>query len=163
MTWLRESEWARGRPIGLVGTSRGAEQALLVASILEGTSLLAAVSVHASTSLVWGSWDPSRVARGSPRSLTVSAWTYDGKPLRAGMPIAIERYAGPIFMSHGTKDMIWPSRYTEESPSDSPAEPESQEQRRRPLGRREDFGSGLRIQTSDSDWVQIQSGRQVIV
>jgi len=112
--WLRESASVRGRPLALVGASRGAEQALLIASILRDTSLVAAVAVHAATSVVWGSWDPTKFATVMEHGQTVAAWTHHGQPLPDAMPIAIESYAGPVFMSHGTKDTVWPSRYTEE-------------------------------------------------
>jgi hypothetical protein len=43
---------------------------------------------------------------------SLAAWTWRGSPLPGGAPIAIERFDGPIFLSVGDKDEIWPFEMT---------------------------------------------------
>ncbi|AMB47629.1 thioesterase [Methylobacterium sp. AMS5] len=103
--------------VGLYGVSRGAEHALLVTSLMvrDGVAGLPdAVAVHAAPDVIcgafiaasyrdsgdpgWRSWDPAE-----------RAWTWRGSSdaLLPTMPIEIERYAGPLFLSHGTLDAMW--------------------------------------------------------
>ena len=103
--------------VGLYGVSRGAEHALLVASLMarEGMEGLPdAVAVHSAPDVVcgafvgatwrdrgdpgWQSWDPGQ-----------RAWTWGGSSdgLLPSMPIEIERYPGPLYLSHGEQDSVW--------------------------------------------------------
>ena len=103
--------------VGLYGVSRGAEHALLLASLMarDGlTGLPDAVAVHAAPDVVcgafigatwrdkgdpgWQSWDVSR-----------RAWTWRGtsEGLLPTTPIEIERYPGPLYLSHGELDSVW--------------------------------------------------------
>lgn len=101
----------------IYGLSRGAEHALLLASLTASDpehQAPDAVAVHAPPDVVcgafdarewrdsgdpgWQSWDPAR-----------RAWTWKGKDdgLLPTQPIAIERYPGPLFISVGDQDQTW--------------------------------------------------------
>ena len=108
--------------VGLYGVSRGGEHALLVAALLarDGLSGLPdAVAAHAPPDVIcgafdgrcwrdsgdpgWQAWDPGK-----------RAWSWQGTNdgLLPTMPIEIERYAGPLFLSHGTADRVWSAEMT---------------------------------------------------
>lgn len=106
------AEW-----VGLYGVSRGAEHALLLGSLMARDaikSLPDAIAVHSSPDVVCGAFD-ARGYRdaGDPGwqawDVSKRAWTWKGshQGLLPTMPIEIERYPGPLFMSHGTKDQMW--------------------------------------------------------
>lgn len=44
---------------------------------------------------------------------TKSAWLFNGVPISTGMPIAIEKYDGPIMITVGAKDTVWPFEQTQ--------------------------------------------------
>ena len=109
--------------VGLYGVSRGAEHALLVASLMARDAvpgLPDAVAVHAAPDVVcgafigaawrdsgdpgWQSWDPAR-----------RAWTWRGASdgLLPTMPIEIEHYRNPLYLSHGSRDETWSASMTE--------------------------------------------------
>jgi len=72
VTWLQaRPEIDRGR-IAVIGRSRGSELALLAASV---SSEIKAVIAMSPSGIVWGGISRSSEVR------TVSAWTYEGKPL----------------------------------------------------------------------------------
>ena len=54
--------------------------------------------------LGWQAWDTAR-----------RAWTWRGRSddLLPTTPIEVERYHGPIFLSHGTHDRVWSHKMTE--------------------------------------------------
>lgn len=104
--WLKLSPYVGGQKIGLLGVSRGAEQALFLAS--RDTGRFAAVAVHAPHATIVGSYD--RRTDGpvlDPRGRALPAWIDHGKATRPGDPIRIERFRGPVFMAHGTRDTLW--------------------------------------------------------
>ncbi|MBI5264780.1 MAG: prolyl oligopeptidase family serine peptidase [Bradyrhizobium sp.] len=106
-----------GEKIGLYGVSRGAEHALLLVSLMARDAVAGlpdAVAVHSAPDVIcgafnakawrdagdpgWQPWDPAKRAwiwRGSSDGLLPTA------------PIEIERYNGPLFLSHGTRDTTW--------------------------------------------------------
>lgn len=109
--------------VGLYGVSRGAEHALLVTALMvrDGVpGLPDAVAAHAAPDVIcgafsgasyrdsgdpgWRSWDPAE-----------RAWTWRGASdaLLPTMPIEIERYAGPLFLSHGMRDTMWSAAMTQ--------------------------------------------------
>ncbi|WP_119166924.1 alpha/beta hydrolase family protein [Algihabitans albus] len=111
-----------GAGLGLYGVSRGAEHALLVTSLMARDDLEGrpdAVAVHAPADVVcgafraatwrdrgdpgWQVWDPADIA-----------WTWRGssEALRPTTPIEIERYTGPVFLSHGSADKMWSCEMT---------------------------------------------------
>lgn len=112
--------WLGGRPgvdpakVAVVGTSRGAEAALLIGATYP--SLVHRVAALSPSSVVNGGL-PATGGR-------VASWTLDGKPVPYvrygdfGNPdpldaqdavIRVERIAGPIFLAAGGSDALWPS------------------------------------------------------
>src|SRR5258708_7339805 len=75
---LRAVEWSQARPeidrgrIAIIGRSRGSELALLAASV---SAEIKAVIAMSPSNVVWGGISKS------PEVRSVSAWTYEGKPL----------------------------------------------------------------------------------
>jgi dipeptidyl aminopeptidase/acylaminoacyl peptidase len=103
--------------VGFYGISRGAEHALLLTSLMirdAASGVPDAVAVHSPPDVIcgafdarrwrdagdpgWQSWDPGQ-----------RAWSWRGSSdkLLPTMPIEIERFAGPLFLSHGTADRVW--------------------------------------------------------
>lgn len=103
--------------VGLYGVSRGGEHALLVTALMARDKIPGlpdAVAAHAASDVVcgafiganwrdsgdpgWQSWDPAQ-----------RAWTWRGvsDDLLPTMPIEIERYEGPLLLTHGMKDTMW--------------------------------------------------------
>lgn len=122
--WLRSRPEVGDAPIALLGVSKGAELALLVAS---SNRDIRAVVVGAPTSVVWQGIDQTGASTGS-------SWTADGAPipyvpydmsqgfngvyrlyadsLEGALPetqIPVERIAGPILMISGAEDGLWPA------------------------------------------------------
>lgn len=121
--WLATRPEAAG-PVAIMGVSKGAELALLVAS---RTPEITAVVVGVPSNVVWQGIDQS----GAP---TGSSWTEGGRPLAwtpydfsrgfvgifqlyagaidhapAEAEIPVERINGPILMLSGQADTLWPS------------------------------------------------------
>ena len=126
MAALRAHPRCKGR-LGVYGWSRGAEHALLATGLMAEAGsphLPDAVAAHAPPDLVHGAWrnlfyrhpeagDPiapppawgfmeERVVAGLP------AWTWRGRPVPEGAAIPIEAFAGPVFLSVGEDDELWP-------------------------------------------------------
>jgi acetyl esterase/lipase len=126
LQWLRRHEAVSGR-VGLLGGSRGAEHALLLASLMakDGSpDLPEALAAHASSDTVVGAFIASAMApsaswhsgtkrgpfEGTPIELNPKrAWCWRGSSdqLLPGTAIEIERYSGPVFLSHGEEDDVW--------------------------------------------------------
>lgn len=129
LTWLANSEFVGGRKVGVYGVSRGAEQALLLASLLARDDQAvqpAAVAVHAPSDVVVGGWnwywrDPvCGQAGGSWNALCGSeppqddahwpvAWLWRSDPglVVPDRRIEVERIGAPIFITHGDQDQVW--------------------------------------------------------
>ena len=116
LTALRSFAASNGKA-AVYGVSRGAEHALLLASLMakDGIEGLPdAVACLASPDVVcgafdarsfrdsgdpgWQAWDPSR-----------RAWTWNGNSdtLLPTTPIEIEHFSGPLFLSTGLEDRTW--------------------------------------------------------
>lgn len=113
---LREQSLSNGR-VGLFGVSRGAEHALLLTALMvrDGAEGLPdAVAVHSPSDVICGgfeanvtrSWDDPKKATWDPARLS---WTWRGSTdgLKPATPIEIERYDGPLLISHGVEDKVW--------------------------------------------------------
>ncbi len=105
--WLKANANVAGKKLGLYGWSRGAEQALILASLQKDTKLLSAVAAHAPHATVVGSCvlgksEPVYDAHGREQP----GWLLHGKPKAPG-PIEVEKFKGPIYLSHGTADETW--------------------------------------------------------
>jgi len=113
---LRSLDWCSGK-VGLYGTSRGGEHALLLTSLMvrdQVDPLPSAVAVHAPSDVICGGFDARQFRdKGDPGwkvwDPAERAWTWRGASdaLKPTTPIEIERYEGPIFISHGTADNSW--------------------------------------------------------
>lgn len=104
---------------GLYGLSRGAELALLMATLMGADPSLSqalpdAVAVHSPSDCICGAFtsrsflesqDPDREAWDP----SARAWTWKGshEGLLPTTPITIEDYPGPVMISHGTDDSVW--------------------------------------------------------
>lgn len=118
---LRNFEACNGK-VAVYGVSRGAEHALLLASLMGEEDMLGqpdAVACLAAPDVIcgafdargfrdsgdpgWQAWDPSR-----------RAWTWNGSSdkLLPSERIKIECYARPLFLSVGLKDLTWSPEMT---------------------------------------------------
>lgn len=113
---LRDFQYVEGR-VGLYGVSRGAEHALLLGSLMARDELKGApdaIAVHSAPDVVCGAFD-ARGFRdaGDPGwqawDVSKRAWTWrdSHEDLLPTTPIEIERYPGPLLLSHGTEDRMW--------------------------------------------------------
>jgi len=123
--WLKASSHVQNRKTALLGVSRGAEQALILGWLTtrDGGDVPDAIAVHAPSDTVvmgfswaaidnrcWfsGLWNPAcGPMPKDPSKTTVTAWRWQGKPLAHGTRIEIEKYRGPVFIAHGTRDEWW--------------------------------------------------------
>lgn len=123
---LKQLPAVHQRKVGLFGWSRGAEQSLLLASLARTADRIAAVAVHAPFHAVVSSWDPETedcvITDSLGRKVCTNAWTWYGQPLGggddpfgpvSGPDILIENYQGPVYLSHGTADDLWPVQESE--------------------------------------------------
>jgi dienelactone hydrolase len=95
LEWLSHQPGVDPQKVVAMGSSRGGEAALLIASIYTER-------VHGAIGLV-----PSSVvnpARGGPDP----AWTYRGEPLPF-LQIPVEQINGPVFVVGAGQDYVWPS------------------------------------------------------
>ena len=113
LIWMRESGMTSGQ-VGLYGTSRGAEHALLVTSLMareRSIGLPDAVAVHAPSDMIVKAFSARKIGAGIvlPLGPAERAWRWRGTTdgLAPGSPIEIERYDGPLFISHGEQDTLW--------------------------------------------------------
>lgn len=111
--WLKSRPELKHKRIALCGVSRGAEQALILASLSARHAEIPqpdAVVAHASTdTYVQGfSYNWKSGGGSQPDDPSARAWLWRGKVIGAiGRPIPIERFAGPSLLSHGDEDEIW--------------------------------------------------------
>jgi dipeptidyl aminopeptidase/acylaminoacyl peptidase len=116
LTALRAFPYAGGK-LGVYGVSRGAEHALLLAALMRRDAVDGvpdAVAVHSAPDVVCGAFDARRYRdSGDPGWQTWDpasrAWSWRGSSddLMPTQPIEIERFEGPLFLSHGTADRVW--------------------------------------------------------
>lgn len=106
---LRAHPLGNGRA-GLYGVSRGAEHALLLATLTTAEAAPDALATFAACDTVHGPFFARRAAPGDP----ATAWNWHGETagLSPGCPIPIERLSRPIFLSHGAADTLWPADMT---------------------------------------------------
>jgi dipeptidyl aminopeptidase/acylaminoacyl peptidase len=124
LAWLQTAPGLSGR-LGLYGESRGAEHGLLLTALMarDSPGLPHALAAHGASDTIVGAFIASafrpdaaaKAARRGPWEGTPilldpkCAWCWRGtsKQLLPGSPIEIERYGGPLFLSHGEKDDVW--------------------------------------------------------
>jgi dienelactone hydrolase len=114
LAWIATQPELDARRIAVVGASRGAEAALLLAA---RSPVVRATVAYAPSSMVWGGLD-----RTHP-SLHIPAWTSEGVDLESGTSprildvpdsvsrygIPVERMHGPVLLIAGADDRLWPS------------------------------------------------------
>jgi len=135
--WLQKQKCVQADNLAVIGTSRGGELSLLLASMfLQIKAVVARVPSH----VVWGGFSAD------PKEVQTNAWTFEGKPLpniettqidsieearllkenpeifspifklylkdeeavRKSI-IPAERIKGPVFLTSGEDDKLWPS------------------------------------------------------
>lgn len=106
-----------GGKVGLYGVSRGAEHALLLTTLMQRDGIAGlpdAVAAHSAPDVICGAFDARRYRdAGDPGWMPwdpgMRAWSWRGSSddLLPTTPIAIERFGGPLFLSHGTADRVW--------------------------------------------------------
>ncbi len=111
---LRNELAAHGRGIGLFGTSRGAEHALLLARLLAEDGcpgLPDAVAVHAPPDATWPAFIVSDFQTGQPWAGDSQrpAWSWRGshERTRPGTPLGEAPQPCPVFIVQGTEDRVW--------------------------------------------------------
>lgn len=130
LEWLAKSSFVGGKKVALYGYSRGAEQALLLASLLADGKFAvqpAAVAVHAPSDVIWPGWnwqwgnDLCRKHDGTwnaicgvappPQGQGIQGWLWNGdtKPVAPTKRIEIEKFKGDVFIVHGEQDRVWPA------------------------------------------------------
>lgn len=129
LAWLARSGHVGSKKVGVYGVSRGAEQALLLASLIAGDVTRRqpdAVAVHAPSDVVVGGWnwywrDPTCIgADGEWQPLCGRApavddahwpvawlWSSDAASVSLGNRILVERIEAPVFITHGDQDRTW--------------------------------------------------------
>jgi len=113
---LRAFPWV-GPRVGLYGASRGAEHALLTTTLMLRDGLPGvpdAIAALSPPDVVCGAFDATHWRDAGdpgwqPWDPAERAWTWRGSAdgLLPTTPIEIERYAGPLFLAHGTRDRVW--------------------------------------------------------
>jgi dipeptidyl aminopeptidase/acylaminoacyl peptidase len=113
LRWLRQHPTVSGK-VGLFGWSRGAEHAILLVSLMARYGLAGlpdAVAAHAPSdtiagAFIAGTWNPKERETWDPSK---RAWRWRGtsEGLAPTTPIELERYTGPVFLSHGEADQVW--------------------------------------------------------
>lgn len=129
--WLKNLEITTDK-IGLYGVSRGAEKTLLLTALMqrEGLNLPDLVAVHAPSNTIvegynpnWSNWMcwpynssgskewDSNCGSNYPRNNPelYPAWLYNNSTdnISPKKRIEIEKYLGPIFITHGAEDTLW--------------------------------------------------------
>lgn len=123
LLYMRELMSTYNRKIGLLGVSRGAEQALLISQLLaeeNSPALPDAVAVHASTSKIKPAFILKNYQPGIQQLLNKFNWLIGRKKLQPAwcwrnsykrtlpnINIEIEKYPNPILITHGIEDNIW--------------------------------------------------------
>lgn len=128
LTWLAKSKYVNGKKVALYGVSRGAEQALLLASLLAKDTRWRspdAVAVHAPSDIIvpgfnWY-WRDSVCSSGKSWNQICGtpppadeghhpvAWLWSPAPsaVTPGKRIEVENIKAPIFITHGDRDEVW--------------------------------------------------------
>jgi dienelactone hydrolase len=109
LRWLQRHKTIRNRPVAIHGISRGAELAMIIATLPRDRMMprLAAVtSLSGSDRIVQGfSWKWGKKNRKSHTK--TRAWLWRGEYLDPGSRIAVERCDAPVLLIHGLEDKIW--------------------------------------------------------
>ena len=111
LRWLQRHESVRNKPVAIHGVSRGAELAMIVATLPRDPMVprLAAVSSFSgSDRIVQGfSWKWAKKTRKKGSHRKARAWLWKGSYLVPDTPIPVERCDAPVLLIHGLKDKLW--------------------------------------------------------
>jgi dienelactone hydrolase len=114
LRWLQRHESVRNKPVAIHGISRGAELAMIIATLSQDPMVprLAAVSsLSGSDRIVRGfSWKWSKKSRKKVSHRKARAWLWKGEYLIPGTPIPVERCDAPVLLIHGLKDTLWKAK-----------------------------------------------------
>jgi hypothetical protein len=116
--WLKDSKFVGEKKVALWGGSRGAEQVLLLSSLvaknkgsIPSHKPIDFVIADAPSDFVAGGFsklDAKLMGLGLPPSpLNKNAWTFLGAPVKTGVPIEVEYDTAPTLIIYGAKDEIW--------------------------------------------------------
>lgn len=130
LEWLANSAFVGGKKVAIYGYSRGAEHALLLASLMADGKFdvqPTAVAVHAPSDVIWagwnwqwgndlcrkhdGTWNKSCGVAPPPQGQGIQGWLWNGadKPVAPAKRIEIEKFNGSVFIVHGEQDRVWPA------------------------------------------------------
>ena len=102
LRWLQRHESVRNKPVAIHGISRGAELAMIIATLSPDPTVprLAAVSsLSGSDRIVKGfSWKWSKKSRKKAAHRKARAWLWKGEYLIPGTPIPVERCDAPVLL-----------------------------------------------------------------
>lgn len=114
---LSAMDWLRGHPksngkLGICGYSRGAEHALLMASLIARDlpeKQPNAIAAHAGTDVVARDFYSAAVLPRDARDWPSPqpSWIWRGNEIARDQVIEIDRSSASIFLSHGEKDTVW--------------------------------------------------------
>lgn len=108
--WFGDLDEMQGKKVALHGVSRGAELALILATLPQAPKP-DAVAVHAATDrIAGGNWDT--YGGHIPEDIGARAWRWQGQYLPMGGKFEIERFDGKLFLSHGIEDEVWPVSFS---------------------------------------------------
>lgn len=111
MEWLQSHETVKSKKIAIHGFSRGAELALLIATLVRNNPVTApaAISVLAASDKIEGgfSWNWKSTDGSTAWTPDATAWRWQGKALVTHSPIAIEECNQPVLLVHGVNDELW--------------------------------------------------------
>lgn len=137
ISWLKNYDRSTGK-VAVYGFSRGAELSMIIGEVSSGTpSAPDAIVAHSPSDQFnsvfnWSWFEPAcwickKVScpdrsdlswndkcGDNPKKIDdkLSAWRLKGKAVRSGRKIQIEKFNGPILLSHGEKDTVWPVEQT---------------------------------------------------
>ena len=118
MQHLRNAPYSKGERLAIWGTSRGAEQALILASILSkqanaiGTAVPDLVLAHSPPDYIAFGFSKktaqAMIAGKQPKWDMQDPWILDHYVPKMGAIIPVEDYQGPLLVTYGAKDSVWP-------------------------------------------------------
>ena len=103
LNWMAQQPSVDPARVGVLGSSRGAELALLLGSLLPQ---IRTVVAYMPSNVVWG---------GCCDRMGVPAWTIRGRPAAIGAAIPVEQIHGGVLLISGRQDGVWHSTSMAES------------------------------------------------
>jgi dienelactone hydrolase len=112
LAWFKRSPHVQGLSVGLWGGSRGAEHALILASLLSVSDVLPdAIIADAPSDFVYPGFSleaAQAISSGGPFPETFpAAWRIGDKPIEMYSAIEIEKIQAPMLIIYGAEDPVW--------------------------------------------------------